>query len=378
MTTLGANVSPVPESVAHSETLEDYILTCDYNLPRAYRAAQVPKFGDSYPGDAHLAAQTAPWGYIVVETGAATSRRSPDQGAYLTGVEYRKPKIPYESGIDGLKEIYRKPETGRLGRRMGTRIFLAADNDAETIATASLTEGTPMTTAGPWSAALLRTNAIERRWRVGLAKITTVYDSHAPIGELIVINKGILEADASAVMMWNRDVVPGTTKRIDEIYFDAADSNIPKVWVRVKGSNGWPLIRANLRIRALLTASNLYAAKSLVGAVNSGACPNILGAAKGMLWFNKFNMRQRKWGTGRLYDVIIGLAYDPDGWDSETLAQLQKYEVREAPVLTAAGVAIDDEKVRRGSWIPNSTAEPTEMPMSGNTASFALFDSYLA
>ena len=376
MTTLGANVSPVPESVAHSETLEDYILTCDYNLPPAYRAAQTPQLGDSYPGDDNLEAQTAPWGYIVVETGAATSRRSPDQGAYLTGVKYAKVKTPYDSGIEDLRETYRKPETGRLGRRMGTRIFLAADNDAETIAAASLTEGTPMTTAGPWSAALLRTNAIERRWRVGLAKITTVYDSRAPIGELIVINKGILEADASTVMMWNNEVVPDTTRRIGEIYFDADDDNVPKCWIKVKGNNGWPLVRANFRIHALLDSSNLIAAIPLVGAVNSNPCPRIPGGDVGKLWCNAFRMRQRKWGTGRLYDVVIGLAYDPDGWDAQNLAQLHEFDPREAPAKTAAGVATD-EMVKRGSWVPVSTAT-TKMPISGNTASFALFDGYLS
>jgi len=373
---LGANVKLIPESVIFGETLEDDILTCDYDLPISKRAAQTPKVGDAYPGDRYLAAQTAPWGYTVLETGAVTSRKSPNQGAYITGVKYAKPKVPFDSGITGLYEVARRPETGRRGRRMGIRVFLAAEADAEAIADASLPELVPMAASGNWQYALLREKQIEHRWRVGIAKITAVYDSYAPIGDVIYVNKGILEADASAVMMWNRDVVPGTTRRIDEIYFDAADSNIPKQWVRVAGNNGWPLVRADLRIRAVLTSSNLASIRGLVGKVNSNACPNILSAGAGTLWFNKFSMRQRQRGQSTLFDCIIGLAAEPLGWDSATLAQLQKYEVRQAPVLTVAGVDTG-QKISRGSWVPNSGADPTKMPISGNTANFSILNGYL-
>jgi len=374
--TLGANVKLVPENVIYGETLEDYTITADYNLPPAKRTAQVPALGDAYPGDRYLAAQTAPWGYIVIETGSATSHRTPDQGAYTTRVQYAKPKVPFTSGVTGLYEVARRPETGRRGRRMGIRVFLAAEADAEAIADASLPELVPMAASGNWQYALLREKQIEHRWRVGIAKITAVYDSYAPIGDVIYVNKGILEADATAVMMWNREVVPGTTRRIDEIYFDAADSNVPKQWVRVAGNNGWPLVKANLRIRAVLTSSNLAAIKGLVGTVNSDACPNILNAGAGTLWFDKFSMRQRQRGQSTLYDCIIGLAADPLGWDSRTLAQLQKYEVRQAPVLTVAGVDTG-QKISRGSWVPNSGADPTKMPIPGNTANFSILNGYL-
>lgn len=370
MTTLGANVTLVPESVVYGETLDDYTLQVDYNIPLNYRADQVPRLGDSYPGD------TAPWGYIVIETGSAVSRRSPDQGAYLAAVKYAKPKIPFDSGMAGLYETHRRFDTGRLERRMGTRVFLAADADAETLAQSSLPEWKPMAETGAWAAALLREKQIERNWRVGLARITALYDSYAPIGEIVPINKGILEADATAVMMWNKDVVPGTTRRIDEIYWE---DDVRKCWVRVTGNNGWPLVRGDLRIRATLNASNLAAVKTLVGTVNSNDCPNILGAADGTLWFKTFSLRQRKRGEGLRYDCIMGLAYDPLGWDAETLAQLQKYEVREQAVLDNDGNAIEGEFQRMGSWIPDDPdAEPTKVPIPGNTASFALLDGYLA
>ena len=150
MTALGANVSLVPQSLVYGETLEDYTLQVDYNVPLAYRADQTPQLGDSYPGD------TAPWDYIVVETQWGTSMRRPDQGAQIVTVKYAKPKIPFTSGIDGLKETYRKFETGHLSRFMGTRIFLVADAAVEAIVAASLPETTPMAADGPWAAALLR------------------------------------------------------------------------------------------------------------------------------------------------------------------------------------------------------------------------------
>jgi len=374
MTTLGANVKLIPESVVYGETLEDDTLTVDYDLPIAKRAAQTPKVGEAYPGDRYIAAQTAPWGYTVLEVGSATSRKSPDQGAYITGVKYAKPKVPFDSGISGLYEVARRPDTGRRGRRMGIRVFLAADNDAEGIADASLPELTPMAAAGNWQYALLREKQIERRWRVGIARITAVYDTYAPIGEVIYVNKGILEADVSAVMMWNKDVVPGTTHRIDEIYWDGS---VRKSWVRVQGNNGWPLVRADLRIRAVLTSSNLAAVLGLVGKVNEFGCPNILGAPARTLWFDKFNMRQRKRGQGTLFDCIIGLAAEPLGWDSVTLAQLQKYDIRQEVIFKADGVT-EIGKHTVGSWIPNSDAAPTKIPIPGNVASFALLNGYLS
>ena len=368
---LGANVKLIPESVIFGETLEDDILTCDYDLPISKRAAQTPKVGDAYPGDRYLAAQTAPWGYTVLETGAMTSRKSPNQGAYITGVKYAKPKIPFTSGVTGLYEVARRPETGRRGRRMGIRVFLAAEADAEAIADASLPELVPMAASGNWQYALLREKQIEHRWRVGIAKITAVYDSYAPIGDVIYVNKGILEADASAVMMWNRDVVPGTTRRIDEIYWDGA---VRKSWVRVAGNNGWPLVKADLRIRAVLTSSNLASIRGLVGKINSNACPNILSAGAGTLWFDKFSMRQRQRGQSTLYDCIIGLAAEPLGWDAVTLAQLQKYDIRQEVVYAADGTtALSKHNV--GSWIPVSTGT-TKMPI-GNTANFGILNGYL-
>lgn len=369
MTTLGANVSLIPESVAYAETLEDYIITCDYNIPPNKRAAQVPKLGDSFPGE------TAPWDHIIVETGSLTSRKSPDQGAYITGVRYAKAKIPFTSGIEGLKEVYRKPETGRRGRYAGTRVFLAVDSTAEATADTLLPELLPMAATGSWATALLREKQIERNWRTGLAKITALYDSYAPIGEIIVVNKGILEADASAVMVWNRDVVPGTTYRIDEIY---REDGVRKQWVRVKGNNGWPLVRADFRIRAVLTASNLSAVKGLVGAVNNNVCTHILGAAERTLWFNKFSMRQRKRGGNVLFDCIIGLAYDPLEWDAETIAQLQKYVVCEEEVLGVDGVTPTGELMRTGSWVPVEGVGTKPMPFTDYTASFTLLDGYLS
>ena len=388
MTTLGANVSLIEHSIVYGQTLEDYTIQVDYALPLTYRAAQIPSLGDSYPGD------TAPWGYIVVghdsfktlERGGGNLRERYDLklidtrtvalGPYVTRVMYAKPKIPYDSGITGLKEVARRLDTGRLGRRTGLRVFLAAEADADSIADASLPELTPMFAAGNWQYALLREKQIEHRWRVGITKITAVYDTYAPIGEVIYVNKGILEADSVAVMMWNRDAVPGTGtpgKRIDQIYWDL---DVRKQWVRVKGNNGWPLVRADYRIRAVLTTSNLATVNSLVGKVNSNACPNIVDAAAETLWFNKFSMRQRKRGEGNLFDCLIYLAHEPDGWDSATLAQLQEYVIREQKVKDNAGAEIAGARHRTGSWTAVA-GDPTKMPIE-NTASFSILNSYLS
>ena len=364
----GPNVQLIPESVVTGETLTDDTITVDYNLPPNKRAAQTPRLGDPYPGD------TSPWGFCVIETGSFTTPRGVDRGAYLTGVKYGRPKVPFTSGITGLYEVERKFETGRLGRYLGTRVFLLADDGAETLAESALPEGKPMQASGLWKDALLRQKEVERRWRYGIARVTAQYDTYSEWGEFEHVGKGILEADMTAVMQWNRDNVPGTDYRIDEIY---VVGGVRKQWVRVKGNNAWPLVKANLRIRVLLNDSNLVAVKARAGCTNTDDCPNILGAKAGQLWFNNFQMRQRKRGEGRLYDALIGLAADPDGWDSQTQAQLQKFWIQEEVAHNAAGAELGGPFERTGSWIPDSAAEPTKMPLSGATASFALFNGYL-
>ena len=373
--TLGANVKLIPASIVYGETLEDDTITVDYNLPIVKRAAQTPVLGDPYPGDAYVSAQTAPWGYTVVETGSLTSQKSPDQGAYITAVVYAKPKVPFASGMTGLYEVARQSETGRRGRYLGVRVFLAADGQAESLAEQHLAEKTAMTASGNWQYALLREKKIERRWRVGIAKITATYDTYAPIGEIIVVNKGILEADATAVMMANRAKVPNTQYRIDEIYWE---DGVRKKWVVVQGNNAWPLVRADFRIRAVMTTSYLNTVKALVGLVNKYACSHICSAPEGTLWFNKFFMRQRQRGQSTLYDCLIYLAYDPLGWDAETLAQLQKFDIREEKVKDNDGAEISGARHRTGSWIPNSNADPTKIPLPSGTASFAALNGLLS
>jgi len=369
---LGDNVKLVPENIVYGETLEDYLITVDYNLPPSKRAAQIPALGDAYAGDRYTAAQTAPWGYIAIQTDSNTSRTPPNQGAYTTRVVYAKPKIPFASGITGLYEVYRRPETGRKGRYMGRRIFLAADADAEALAVSALPELTPMAVSGNWRYALLREKQIERNWRVGIARIECAYDSYAAMGETIHVNKGVLEDDASAVMVWNRMVVPGTTKRIDEIYIE---DDVRRQWVRVKGNNGWPLITSNPRIRGVVTPSVRLAIRALLGHINEDSCSNI-GAAAGTLWFNQFSSRERPNTAGTLLDVLIGMAYDPAGWNTETVAQLQKYQPAREYVWKDGEKTT--ETIPTGSWIPDPDGTLTNMPPTDIKASFALLNGMLS
>ena len=372
MTTLGNNVKLVPESVEYAETDTDLLKKVEYNVPQALWESQAPTFGDAYPGD------TAPWGYIVVDVQAGKSARSPDQGAYHGTVTYAQVKTPYTSGITGLREGVRRFGTGRRGRRTGTRVFYTDDNGAEGLVASALREGAPMQASGSWKAAELREKDIECRWRVGLTRVTCQYDSYAPSGEIAAANKCVLEADATAVMMWNRMPVPGTSpeRRIDEIYFDET-AKVRKCWVRVEGNNAFPLVRADYRLRGTLDHSNVAQVGPLVGKVNSDACSHIGGAAGGTLWFNQFSMRQRKRGEGRRYDVVMSLSYDPGGWDSVTKAQLQKCVIREQDVEDEDGAGLSVYQ-RLASWVPDdATAKLTEIPLPDGTASLALLNSYL-
>ena len=365
---LGENTKLVPENIVYGETLEDYTLTVDYNLPPAKRAAQVPALGDPYPGDRYTAAQTAPWGYIVVQHDSATSHRTPDQGAYTTRVVYAKPKVPFASGITGLYEVYRRPETGRKGRYMGRRVFLAADANAESLALANLAELTPMFETGNWRYALLREKQIEHNWRVGIARIECVYDSYAEMGEVVHVNKGVLEIADSAEMVWNRCVVPGTKHRIDEIYW--GDDGIRRQWVRVKGNNGWPLVTAASRIRAILTAPYCLSVRALVGHINKDNCPN-MSAAAGTLWFKGMDTHVRPNSASTLYDALLYIAHNPAGWQSETVAELQKYKIVKEEVEDSG------EKVPTGSWVPDTGTDTVEIPPVEIEADFYEVDALL-
>lgn len=446
---LAANVRAVPESLRYDETLEDYTIFQDFGLPPAYQPAQVPQLGDAREGEC------APWDYVVTATGSALAAKAPDYGAYLTGVQYQKPKRPYDTGISAVSgtatavgastlstgltwaanlyvdyainivtatagagqwrpilshttagvvtvakawdplptgtitykiwamtEIERKPLTGRKGRHLGTRTFLCVDSVAEALAESMFPELTPMAATGNWQYALLREKQVERRWRVGLAKITCQYDSYAPIGETIVINKGILECEASTIVLWNNDVVPDTDPavRIDQVYYKDVEGKgrVPMKWVKVLGNNGKPLTRAIFQIRALLDTSNLNAVRALVGLINSNTCTNIFGVTAGKLWFNRFNFYQRKWGTGLLFDCIMGLAYDPAGWDTRTQVQLQKYDIERSIISKVDGTP-SEQSITTAFWMPdNPTGALTDMPFTDSRVSFALLDGYLA
>jgi hypothetical protein len=373
---LGANCKLIPESLVYSETLEDYIITAEYNLPANKREAQTPALGDSFPDN------EAPWGYIVVSTDWGTPMRRPDQGAQTVTVKFSKPKIPFTSGITGLYEVHRNLATGYRGRVMGTRVFLAADAAAEGLAEAHLPEGTGMAASGTWAAAPLREKAIERRWRVGLARITAIYDSEGDWGLLEQTGKGILEADAAAVEMWNNaaglgEDKEGTEIRVGMSFFTEAEPNLEKCWVVVRGNNAWPLVRAQLRIRVLLTESQLAALAPLVGTINSNACPHVLsGAAERTLWFNKLGLRQRNRAAGTRYDTTVYLKYDPDKWDAATEVELQEFDVVRTPVKED-GAAVEGVSHPIGAWVPVGGVDHKQI-LPSREAAYGIIDSYLA
>lgn len=364
---LGADVSLIPQNIRYGQTLEDDTITAEYNLPENKREAQTPALGDAFPDN------TAPWGYIVVNTDWGTPMRRPDQGAQTVTVVFAKVKTPYTSGLDGLRESYRRFETGRLGRYMGTRVFLAADAEAEELAHASLPEAAPMMTTGAWAAALLRDKTVERRWRVGLAKITAIYDTWTEREQFEVIGKGILEARASAFGKLENFEVPGTDKKVGISYVDD-DDDVTYKWVAVKGAAAWPYIRGQYRIKVLLNTSDLNALAPLVGKINSEATPNILGAGKNTLWFNDLTLYQRQRGEGRLYDTTVYLAYDAGGWDAANVAQLLKFRVDEDVVFE--GGVDKGQKQRTGKWI--DAGVDTVNILHSAEADFGLIDGYLA
>jgi len=366
---LGANVKLIPQNVRYGDTLTDELKTVDYNLPFSKREAQVPRPGDAYPDD------TAPWGFIVIGTGSETTRKTPDQGAQVTNVVYAKVKTPFTSGITGLREAYRKFETGRRGRRMGTRIFYAEDSAAGGLIEGALPEGLPMAQSGQWAAALLRESILEHRWRVGLAKITAVFDTYAEQGELEPTGRGILEADVSAVRMWNNFKIPGTNY-VANVPFKDSTSETRRRWAIIEGANAWPYVRAQLRIRVLLNQSQLGALAPLVGKINNKGCKHIVNAPKHTLWFNDLALRQRKRAEGKRYDTIVYLMYEPAGWDAATIAELQEYRVDQTKVYEDDGTTNTGQWQRMGVWVPVPNTE-TKKLLGGVLASFAVIDRYL-
>jgi len=371
MTAHGANVKLVPDSVDYDETLEDYIIQAEYSLPSLKRAAQTPALGDAFPDDA----DGAPWGYIITEQHWGLSSRRPAQGARILAVRYAKVKTPFTSGITGLREAYRKFETGRRGRRMGTRIFYAEDTDAGGLIEGSLPEGLPMAESGQWAAALLRETILEQRWRAGLAKITAVYDTYAEHGELEPTGRGILEADVSAVRMWNNFTIPGTDYVANVPFKDSA-SKTRRRWTIIEGANAWPYVRAQLRIKVVLTTSQLNMLAPLVGKVNSAGCGHILNAPPRTLWFNDISMRQRKRAEGKRYDTIVYLMLEPLGWDEKTLAELQEYRVDQTKVYEEDGKTDTKLWQRMGVWVPVDDVEHKKL-LGSTEGDFGVIDRYL-
>ena len=371
MTAHGANVKLVPDSVDYDETLEDYIIQAEYSLPSLKRAAQTPALGDAFPDDA----DGAPWGYIITEQHWGLSSRRPAQGARILAVRYAKVKTPFTSGITGLREAYRKFETGRRGRRMGTRIFYAADTDAGGLIESALPEGLAMAEGGQWAGALLRETILEQRWRVGLARITAVYDTYAEQGELEPTGRGILEADISATRMWNTQAVDETGEKIGVPFIDTTTGQ-RRSWVVIKGSNAWPFITADLRIKVTLTTSQLNVLAPLCGKVNSNPCPAILGSAGKVLWFEDLVLRQRQRAAGRRYDTTIYLKYNALGWDTLTEAQLQYYKVSEVKVFDEDGVDTK-KKQRTATWETVADTE-TKKLLGWTEGNFGVINGYLA
>ena len=376
MTTLGNHVTLVNESVVYGETAEDDTIQCDYAIPDDYRAAEKPRLGDSYPGD------TAPWGYIVVETGSFTAPRDNDRGGFITGVKYARAKVPFESGINGVHEIARRKRTGRLGRRMGTRVFLVADSNADALAELNFPELTPMEKVGDWTPALLREKEIERRWRVGIAKITALYDTYAQMGEVLTLGNGVLECDAHAILAPVRFADEKNTKAIEVIQYNSTTKTLRK-WAVIKGTQDWPRIRAMLRVRVVLVDDELRELAPLLGKFNSDSCSKIIGATAKELWFVDFQFRQRnKYSQGNLNDCLIFLAYQPGGWHGGDInadaftVELQELRNLQQPDYAADNATLTGMTRIVPTWIPVSgTATINVLP--DKTASFNIINGYL-
>ena len=439
---LGLNVKPVPETLRYGETLEDYIITQDFNVPIALQPAQVPQLGDARE------TECAPWDYIVVETGCETSGRPPDYGAYLAGVKYAKPKRPYDTGISAVSgtatavgastlstgltwtlnqyagyaitietatvgsgqwrpilsnttagvltvekawdplptgtitykiwaitEIYRKPMTGRTARYYGIREFLCVDSLAEALAVSVFPALTPMATTGPWSYAPLREKTIERRWRVGLAKITCVYDSHAEWGATLTINKGILEGEALVLEdEYDFDGTDLEGQTIDVPFWVGTDR---LRWHIIKGGKKRRVIKANFIVHAFLDLANLNAVCALVDTINSGPVTHILsGVAAKTLWFNSLKFRQKDRGQGPFYECWIGLAYNADGWQHATTAQKQKFVVAPVPKMKSDGVTPTGQIQHTWTWKSAGAADVDIEPQG--EASYSIIDGFLA
>ena len=349
----GAGVVAVADTYVLRDTLEDYIIELDLAPSPRYDSDDPPDLGEPLPGN------DAPWEYICIDHHAFFAKSGPQRGEFLLHVKYAQVKVPYESGITGLYEVYRQARTGRRGRHMGTRVFLATDAEAEGLVAQHLPEFTPFATSGNWQTALLREADIQHRWRVGIARITCAYDSYAEGGQFERVGKGYLEIDASAGWFWNnRPQAAFDGHRLGEEF---TEDGVVYRWVTLTGANAWPYVQTQLRIRVLLTTDMLKALAPLEGLVNSNACPNILSNARARtLWFNNLQSRQRTDGSD-LHDTLIFLRFEPLGWDTVNQAVKQEKVSRNVKRRDTDGDDIDDEGQPAEGWETVSGVEPVKL-----------------
>jgi len=310
------------DSLKFWSTLEDEFLEVDVWFNAAPESGQFPQLGDLYEADGDT-----PDEMRLVHIGPLEKKTSGSKrGHFMMTARFAEPMIPYASGMDGLYEVYRRPRTGRRGRRYGTRVFLATDTQAETLAARHLAEFTPMFSAGPWKAALLRELDIERRWRVGIARLTATYDSKAENARLEQVGKGILETDTTNTWMWwndGYDELGG--HRLGEVFIENGDRFR---WVLMTGTQAWPYVQTQARIRVLVNKAQLSALAYLNGRVNSTSCPHVFSnAGPRKLWFNGLRTRERDDGSGRS-DALVFLRFEPQGWNTVNRAVKEKQVVR--------------------------------------------------
>ncbi len=350
------------DSLRYWSTLEDDFIEADVYFKSEPTVDELPQLGDIYSGE------DTPDAMRVVRVGPYEKKTGRKMGHFMATVRFAAPKISYESGLDGLYEVNRLLRTGRRGRVYGTRVFLAADSDAETLAASYLGEFTPMFDSGPWSEALLRELEIERRWRVGVARLTAVYDNHAENARLEQVGKGLLETDAEPTWMWfNEEFEELGNRRLGEEWQESGDWY---KWVLSSGAQVWPYVQTQARIRVLVNQGQLDQLAGLVGKVNSQACPHIFSNADALtLWFNGLRTRQRDDGSGRS-DALIFLLFEPSGWDTVNKAIKLKHVVQRI-----RNEEVPEEKRLVEAWKP--TGDSVELAGWVNE-DFSLIDGFLA
>lgn len=302
----------------HYENEEDFVWVDWYPCVMGTVEDIVPELGDSRPGDTE-----GVWGYTCTSLDTETSAKDE---SYVV-VTWKKPKRLDDD--PGLSETKRIPGFGLPGKDYGTRVFLAPDDTAEeTVASRLSVYDLWPRDAGKFPRVIVDVS-IERKWRVGLARIVVQYQVLSQDEWLVAnIGKGLLFMDVggeSQTLNYDTEGEP--------IVAEGWESATTRYrWSLYSGSNVVLKGRGVYAVRVALKSPWSSAIAALAGHWNKSACPRMgLGCQIGTLMLLKCPMTLVP-NTDEVYICDFYLAYDPDGWDQGCQAIKELFEFRSLEV----------------------------------------------